>query len=260
MKEKLDSLIYETFNTISKTLFMVKKDKKIVEKNVEFKDKHKGERCFILGTGPSLKTVDLSLLKNEFVFGLNYLYKGSLVDDLKIDYYCLYDEIFHMSHVEDTREIIEKFPETIFFMRTKAYDNLKEQRLLKPNLYFQACNIFQHGDLIRTDMTKCMTAPYNVVLGCIQTAIYMGFKEIFLLGCDFNSFATLKVEHFYDKPNEKEVPRHMTLGYEMKFYSLVAYHHYALDKYARSQNIHIYNVTDQSLLDAYERKNYLDLF
>ena len=31
-----------------------------------FKDKHKGERCFIIGNGPSLKKTDVSKLTNEF--------------------------------------------------------------------------------------------------------------------------------------------------------------------------------------------------
>ena len=39
-----------------------------------YKDKYIGRRCFIIGNGPSLKDTDLSLLKNEFTFGLNRIY------------------------------------------------------------------------------------------------------------------------------------------------------------------------------------------
>ena len=35
------------------------------------KNKHKGERCFIVATGPSLAYNDLSFLKNEFVISVN---------------------------------------------------------------------------------------------------------------------------------------------------------------------------------------------
>ena len=38
------------------------------------KDAHKGERCFLIGNGPSLKHTDLSLLKNEFSFGFNRIF------------------------------------------------------------------------------------------------------------------------------------------------------------------------------------------
>ena len=48
-----------------------------------YRNKHEGRRCFILGTGPSLKKTDLSLLKNEFTFGLNRIYL--LFDELKFN-------------------------------------------------------------------------------------------------------------------------------------------------------------------------------
>ncbi|MGD8605070.1 MAG: DUF115 domain-containing protein [Anaerolineales bacterium] len=40
----------------------------------ELKNIHRGERCFILGNGPSLNQTDLSLLENEITFGLNRIY------------------------------------------------------------------------------------------------------------------------------------------------------------------------------------------
>ena len=43
----------------------------ILSQNNRFKNIHSGERCFILGNGPSLKNVDLSLLADEFVFTVN---------------------------------------------------------------------------------------------------------------------------------------------------------------------------------------------
>jgi hypothetical protein len=36
-----------------------------------FKDKHKGERCIIIGNGQSLNQMDLSFLKHEICFGTN---------------------------------------------------------------------------------------------------------------------------------------------------------------------------------------------
>ena len=37
----------------------------------QFKDLHKGERCFILATGPSLTAQDVQKLEHEFTFGMN---------------------------------------------------------------------------------------------------------------------------------------------------------------------------------------------
>ena len=45
-----------------------------VQKLAQYKDIHLGERCIIIGNGPSLKQTDLSLLRNEYTFGLNRIY------------------------------------------------------------------------------------------------------------------------------------------------------------------------------------------
>src|SRR5512139_2649265 len=40
----------------------------------EYYNIHRGERCFIIGNGPSLNDTDLSKLKDEFTFGMNRIY------------------------------------------------------------------------------------------------------------------------------------------------------------------------------------------
>ena len=45
-------------------------------KIIQFKDKHKGQRCVIIGNGPSLNKMDLSFLKQEICFGMNKIYLG----------------------------------------------------------------------------------------------------------------------------------------------------------------------------------------
>jgi hypothetical protein len=243
---------------MSKIHFEFSKYKKIAKRNKRFDNIHNGKRCFIIGTGPSLKKINPECLKGEVIFGVNFLYKGDFLNTLKPDYYCLYDQIFHTTHLVETKEIIELFPETLVFMRTKAYDVINRAiNMKKDNIFFQHCNLFQHENCIQTDLTKSVTAPFNVLLGCIQTAIYMGFKEIYLLGSDFNSFAIPRVLHYYDK--DKIPERNMTLGFELKFYSMVAYHHYALRKYADSKGIKIINLTEESLLDAYPKEKLEDV-
>ncbi|NEQ82820.1 MAG: hypothetical protein F6K26_22040, partial [Moorea sp. SIO2I5] len=41
---------------------------------LKFKNIHKKEDCFIIGNGPSLNKIDLSLLNNYYTFGLNKIY------------------------------------------------------------------------------------------------------------------------------------------------------------------------------------------
>ena len=50
------------------------KHSSLIKTNIILKNKHKGERCFILGSSPSIKDEDLKPLKNEIVFALNNFY------------------------------------------------------------------------------------------------------------------------------------------------------------------------------------------
>ena len=45
--------------------------KKLLRWNIELKGKYFGKRCFILGTGPSIKSQNMRLLRNEFIISLN---------------------------------------------------------------------------------------------------------------------------------------------------------------------------------------------
>ena len=41
------------------------------EKMKSLENKFKGERCFIIGNGPSLNELDLNKIKDEYAFGVN---------------------------------------------------------------------------------------------------------------------------------------------------------------------------------------------
>ena len=45
-----------------------------IRKLSALKDSHRGERCFLIGNGPSLRSTDLSRLKGEFTFGFNRIF------------------------------------------------------------------------------------------------------------------------------------------------------------------------------------------
>ena len=57
--------------------------------NSSLKNRHQGQRCFILGNGPSVKHLDLTSLQGEIVFSVSngYLHKG--YSDLAPAYHCI---------------------------------------------------------------------------------------------------------------------------------------------------------------------------
>lgn len=52
------------YNRIRRKLFYL-------SRNIDIKDRHLGQRCFILGNAPSLNEHDLTRLANEVVFMVN---------------------------------------------------------------------------------------------------------------------------------------------------------------------------------------------
>ena len=53
------------------------RDKKILSKNLELKDKYAGHRCFLIGAGPSIADTDLSRLSREYTFVVNEFEKNT---------------------------------------------------------------------------------------------------------------------------------------------------------------------------------------
>ena len=81
--------------------------------------------------------------------------------------------------------------------------------------------------------------------------MYLGYKEIRLLGYDYSLFASKIERHFYDKQGEEH-----EIGFCLRdmLYRYVFTTHisYEIDRYAREHEVKIINMTSASLLDAYE--------
>ena len=50
-------------------------ERALLARNSVFRNRHKGQRCFVIGNGPSLKTQDLSLLAREITFVMSGFWK-----------------------------------------------------------------------------------------------------------------------------------------------------------------------------------------
>lgn len=101
------------------------------EKIRKFHNKHKGERCFIIGNGPSLNKLDLSKLDNEITFGVNGIFYKTKEMGLRPTYYVVEDSHVMLDNVEaindyevkgqkffptDYKKHITKMNQTTFFL------------------------------------------------------------------------------------------------------------------------------------------------
>lgn len=253
--DKIENFLFTGYNYYAYIRFCFFKNKNVLKKNNDLKKISKNF-CFIIGNGPSLKETELKKIKSFPIFTVNEFYKGKISKDIESDYHVLIDEAYFNEKIDYLSELYSNCPNTKFLYSIKGYKTISNKLKKLDNTYFIYSKFIQNGKKIHLNLTQNTTACLNVVLECIQCAMFMGYKNIFLLGCDFNSYAVVKPVHFYsDEVKESNVNRDgVNIGSDLRYSSLVHYHHYALSEYANRNGISIINLTKNSLIDAYPKK------
>ncbi len=59
----------------------------------EYRDIHKGRRCFVIGNGPSLNKIDMTKLRDEITIGANRGYLGFPKWGFHFKYWCVVDQL-----------------------------------------------------------------------------------------------------------------------------------------------------------------------
>ena len=183
------------------------------------RNRYKNKRCFIIGTSSSISNVDMSLLKDEVTLSLNLILKHPTFVP---NYLCIadttvmennYDDIFNDKMSKGTYVIcngcnildkrgsygkctknsgstcrgidIEDKYNNIYYIKhdEKLGINDNEPRTINEEKYYI-------DDDFKTITSYGGSTIDNLV---IPLAVYLGFKEIYLLGCDGGW------NHFYDE-------------------------------------------------------------
>lgn len=167
------------------------------------KDIHKGQRCFILGNGPSLRQTDLTRLKNEYTFGLNRIFMAFPEMGFMTNYYVSINDL-----------MVEQSVNEISQLTMPRFVSWRARKWLTPqdNLFFLYTSYT--GAKFSRDVTGCVWEGATVTNVALQIAFYLGFEKVILIGVDHN-FAT------QGKPNTTIVqqgddPNHFNPGYFSK--------------------------------------------
>ena len=176
-------------------------------RNRDLKNRHANEsRVFVVGTGPSLRSHDIKVLREERTIVANSFYMHPDNSHVNPDYCCIGDHRFMRdlpNNVEWFKELEEALPDTTFFVHSDGRRLFRKYGLLKDHeVYFRnrggAATVASRVDL---DLTRPFTVGLSTVSAMsIQLAIYLGFKEIYLVGCDANWLEDpwKGAGHFYD--------------------------------------------------------------
>ena len=202
-------------------------------------NKHITERCFIIGTGPSLKQTNLSLIKDEILFGVNNLFMGFHDFDIKPQYWCvadakIFDKYSYNLLYLDTTLFLTDGAGQLFLHNMKKYPkNSNAPFVLRPLSDMKTTKEFS------TDIIKGVNGGM-VTLSCLQIAYYLGFKEVYLLGCDCSS----KGKHYDNKADVKSKD-----DYWEHFFKLYD----VCKKVYEADGRKIYNATVGGNLEVFER-------
>lgn len=215
-----------------------------------YRDKYKGKRCFVIGTGPSLKIGDLNILKQngEISFGVNSIYYAFEKTDWRPTFYIVVQGW-------DCPEMYDKLGnigcECAFIGDTDdQFWGVEHDKKIQK--FHVVCDVNESRfPLFSEDFSKKCYAGGTVVYSCMQLAAYMGFEEIYLIGVDF-SYAEQETsyEHFYGADSI------ISIGYTDRV--MLAYQ--AAKLYADTHGIKIYNATRGGKLEVFERINFDDIF
>jgi len=216
----------------------------------QFRRIHAGKRCFIVATGPSLRTEDLDRLKEsgDVCIGVNGIFKAYPSTEWRPQYYILAD-----------RDLFGEWK-----------DILLNSRAAEHMLVADACLRGRRYDgLIRFHLSHLQVQPHcppafsrdfasgayesgTVTYDCLQFAVFLGCSEIYLYGVDHSYGGRSKhfVEDYsaFDKKLKKSAFQdeqlRATLGYE------------SARQATEELGIKIYNASRRTALDVFERVDF----
>lgn len=245
-------------------------EKELLSKNETLKDRHAGQRCFILGSGSSIKKQDLTKLVGEIVISVSNFFVHPDMPIIRPKYHVLPPVLAY--HEEFAT--VEKFMEWFAEMEEKTFD---------AEMFFHIgdrAELIRHG-LYRNRITHWVdyAAPWDekpikelnlaripeiwsVSETAITIAIYLGFDKIYLLGFDHDWFNG-PLAYFYDEKKEHILqPDETKLAFldsefQMRRHAYIFKKYKAL--YSLKQNIYNANADPNSYVDVFPKVSLEDV-
>ena len=217
-------------------------------------NRHSGDRCFITCTGPSLTIADLEKLQNEITIGVNSIFLAYNETHWRPTYYVLVD-VFHLSnmifeHIDAINEICIK--EAIIHPRISKHKAFSNRLNCLINYSNHKANCIKNKKIkLSNNPQVCIYDCFTVTNAAIQLAIYMGFKEIYLLGADCN-YSNSKM-HFVETEID-DCDRNAVWLPEAVRLSIDGY--IATKKFALSNGVQIFNATRGGKLEVFDRVDF----
>lgn len=214
----------------------------------KLKGSKKGEKCFIIGNGPSLTVSDLEKLTGYDCFAVNGIYNVFPQTKWRPKYYLLIDR--YICTPEKVRDVDAEY---VFLSDYYCKYNpvLRKDFICMHNIY----HLSQKNMFFSEDMKKGFSPCATVTYTAMQIAAYMGYSEVYLLGIDhsyrYEFDKTGKIvknnvanTHFYHDASPRDFVADSAANER-------AYR--TFKKYAEEHGITVKNATRGGKLEVFER-------
>ena len=248
---------------------------KVLRRNERFRNIHRKDRCFILGSGHSIMTQDLTRLSGELVMTQNHFHAHADIATIRPKYHVVIPKYQPKEYDGDWEawfdSMEQKLPEdTFFFLGTNTqYLIEKRAKLINRSFYIEPGYYAHLMSRAKVDISHLIMHVPTVITQCITIAIYMGFREIYLTGFDLDQIFQLtqrdNLRFYGNSPiTANEAERNFekqsgATGYDWFHYWTIWHQLNLLKAEAERQHIKIINITNGGLLNMFERKQYADI-
>lgn len=244
----------------------------VLKNNQRHRLVHKGEQCFILGSGHSILKQNLKLLKGKIVITQNHFHAHSDIDVIRPKYHCVVEKYqpdeADPAWIEWFESMEEMLPnDTVYFHGLSSKKLIDQMKLFVGHCYYidQGLNpMFMRSASV--DITRKIMFVPTVLTLCLTIALYMGFAKIYLIGFDLDQVCRMEdrdaVRFYGNSPITDNVYERSTeeyyAGTEFGWFNrwLMWKQYGLLRQYGEKTGQEIINLTRGGLLDCFKRKSY----
>lgn len=146
-----------------------------------------GQRCFILGNGPSLNKADFGALAKEHTFGVNSIFLKTRENGFRPNFYVVEDNIVF----QENKDAIDAYDGVTKILPTQYAEQLScGPRCfvfeMDTSFYNRNNAEFYGVPQFNTGIEPKFYCGQSVTYINMQLAYYLGFSDVYLVGMDFS--------------------------------------------------------------------------